>query len=274
MYCIRSALQRTHSYTVALQSRGAATATNFQSIKISPDDDGMRLDRWLRNRLNLPQSLLEKHLRKKDVSVSTTASPTSPWVKVGSNTRLQAGQYVLLSSALEEKKEVPVPEKEISPELTRILRSWVIYKDKHIIVLNKPAKVAVQGATDSVASLLGAFKYDYDEKPSIVHRLDKDTSGILLLARTKPVARDLSEAWRNHKVKKMYWAILVGKPEKRAGMIRAALTRRNKRDGDEPELVRLADPNSTVAKEEAVTAFNMIEWLGSTDSGFVRFFFI
>lgn len=80
------------------------------------------------------------------MSIAATSSvPPKEWAKVTSNSRLKAGQFVLLDNSLEEKKEAPQPEQEIPAELVSTMRSWIIFKDSHIIVLNKPNKVSVQG---------------------------------------------------------------------------------------------------------------------------------
>ncbi len=110
-----------------------------------------------------------------------------------------------------------------------MIQEAVLWKDEHMIVLNKPAGLPSQGGSGQgdrhVDGLTEALKFGYKEKPKLVHRLDKDTSGVLLLARTDRVARALSEALRHREARKIYWAVVAGVPHPRQGSIKFGLVK-------------------------------------------------
>jgi 23S rRNA pseudouridine955/2504/2580 synthase len=108
-----------------------------------------------------------------------------------------------------------------------MIQAAVLFKDEHLIVLNKPAGLPSQGGSGQgdrhVDGLAEALKFGYKDKPKLVHRLDKDTSGVLMLARTDRVARALSEALRHRAARKIYWAVVAGVPHPKQGSIKFAL---------------------------------------------------
>ena len=121
--------------------------------------------------------------------------------------------------------DAPAPKAEtsVAPADAEMIRKAVIYRDDHIIALNKPPGLPTQGGskqTRHVDGLAEALKFDLEEKPRLVHRLDKDTSGVLLLARTRAVAADLTKAFRARDTRKIYWAAVAGTPLPRMGTIR------------------------------------------------------
>jgi len=127
---------------------------------------------------------------------------------------------------------------QITPEVRKKVRSWVIHKDDDIIVINKPAGLAVQGGTkvrECLANYLPALTYTAGSPPKLVHRLDRDASGIMVLARTTEIARHLSEMWEAKEIKKLYWAVLIGAPIPRNNIIKTALGVKRLPEG--PELV-------------------------------------
>jgi 23S rRNA pseudouridine955/2504/2580 synthase len=111
---------------------------------------------------------------------------------------------------------------EIDPGEAADLKRRVLYKDASVIALDKPGGLAVQGGTRTerhLDAMLDALRFDAEERPKLVHRLDRDTSGVLLLARTTPAARALAEAFRHKDARKLYWAVTVGVPERSSGTI-------------------------------------------------------
>ena len=186
-------------------------------IKIKPEDDDIRLNRWfLREYPALSLSRLQKLLRTKQIKVDGKRAETS--------TRLKMGQEVRIPP-LDNEKAQP-DSKQITPKDIDYMKSLVIYKDKDIIVLNKPSGLAVQGGTNTtrhIDGMLEALKYENSEKPKLVHRIDKETSGILLLARNRKIAEVLTKAFREHTIQKTYLAILRGCPDKLAGEINKPL---------------------------------------------------
>ena len=186
-------------------------------IKIKPEDDGIRLNRWfLREYPALSLSRLQKLLRTKQIKVDGKRAETS--------TRLTAGQEVRLPPLDNEKAAPEI--KTISNKDIEYITSMVIYKDKNIIVLNKPSGLAVQGGTNTtrhIDGLLEALKFELAEKPRLVHRIDKDTSGLLVLARNRQTAETLTKAFREHTLQKTYLALTRGCPDQFAGEINLPL---------------------------------------------------
>ncbi len=186
-------------------------------VKIKPEDDGIRLNRWfLREYPSLSLSRLQKLLRTKQIKVDGKKAETS--------TRLAAGQELRLPP-LDNEKAV-IDDKKLSDKDIEYIQSMVIFKDKNIIVLNKPSGLAVQGGTNTtrhIDGLLDALMFENNERPKLVHRIDKDTSGLLLLARNRQYADILTKAFREHSLQKTYLALVRGCPEPREGVINFAL---------------------------------------------------
>lgn len=186
-------------------------------VKIKPEDDGIRLNRWfLREYPALSLSRLQKLLRTKQIKVDGKKAETS--------TRLAAGQELRLPPLDNEK--AAVDDKKLSDKDIEYIKSMVIFKDNNIIVLNKPSGLAVQGGTNTtrhIDGLLDALKFENNERPKLVHRIDKDTSGLLLLARNRQYADILTKAFREHSLQKTYLALVRGCPEPREGVINFAL---------------------------------------------------
>lgn len=186
-------------------------------VKVKEQDDGMRLNRWfLKYYPNLPLSRLQKLLRTKQIKVDGKKCETS--------LKLEAGQEIRIPP-LEDKPQ----EKEkdfVSDKNSEMIKSMVIYKDNNIIVLNKPSGLAVQGGTNTfhhIDAWLPALKYEKEDAPKLVHRIDKDTSGLLVLARDRKNAEILTKAFREHNLQKTYLALVRGCPKKMSGEIKAPL---------------------------------------------------
>ena len=186
-------------------------------IKVKEADDGMRLNRWfLKYYPGLSLGRFQKLVRTKQIKVNSA--------KAEANTRLEAGFEVRVPPLDNEKKEQVYVG--VSQSDTKFIESIVIYKDEKIIVLNKPSGLAVQGGTNTerhVDGMLEALKFEKDEKPKLVHRIDKDTSGVLVLARDRKTADMLTKAFREHNLKKTYLALARGVISKMAGEIKAPL---------------------------------------------------
>lgn len=191
--------------------------SGVELIEVKPQDDGMRLNRWfLKYYPDLPLSRLQKLLRTKQIKVDGA--------KVETSCKLVQGQVVRVPPLSDEKKASD--RKEISEKDKKFALSLVIYKDDNIIVLNKPSGLAVQGGTNTkfhIDKLLPALCFDKDEQPKLVHRIDKETSGILVLARNRKNAEILTKAFKGHELQKTYLAILEGIPAKDNMVITAPL---------------------------------------------------
>jgi 23S rRNA pseudouridine955/2504/2580 synthase len=226
---------------------------------ITVEDGDQRLDRWLRRMFpHISQGRIEKMCRKGEIRVDGG--------RVKASTRVENGQQVRLPP-LPDSDNRPAPEpSRISEADARMIRDCVIYRDAHVLALNKPAGLAVQGGSGQrrhVDGLAEALRFDLDEKPRLVHRLDKDTSGVLLLARTRAVAADLTAAFRHRETKKIYWAVVAGVPHPKAGTIRTGLVKAPghgaKGEGEKMLNVHPRDIDSTPGAKRAVTDYMVIE---------------
>ncbi len=194
------------------------------TVTIGDDDDGIRLDRWF-----------QRHVP--DVSFNVV----SRWARTGGirlngakaapGDRIAAGQSLLWPDNLPEMATPrPVmPERmPLSPEQVDYIRSMIIYQDAHAIVINKPPGLATQGGigiTTHVDGLLDGLQFEAAVRPKLVHRLDKDTSGVLLLARTARAAAFFSKGFAGRDARKTYWALTIGVPKVESGEIDAALSK-------------------------------------------------
>ncbi|MBW4709883.1 RluA family pseudouridine synthase [Roseobacter sp. YSTF-M11] len=194
--------------------------SRVQVLTVADDDADQRLDRWFRGKFpQISQGRIEKLCRKGEIRVDGG--------RVKAATRLAAGQQVRVPP-LPDQAAPPVETRRVSDADARLIQSCVIYRDDHVIALNKPAGLPTQGGskqTRHVDGLAEALKFGFDEKPRLVHRLDKDTSGVLLLARTRLAARALTAAMRHRDTRKIYWALVAGVPTPYLGEIRYGLVK-------------------------------------------------
>ena len=198
--------------------------SRVQTITVGPGDGDQRLDRWLKRHFpHLQQGRIEKMCRKGELRVDGGRCKAA--------TRLEVGQQVRVPP-LPEPGETPAPAAKPKPTVSdadaKMIRDAVIYRDDHIIALNKPPGLPVQGGSKQerhVDGLAEALRFDYDEKPRLVHRLDKDTSGVLLLALTREIAQALTGAIRHKQTRKIYWAVVAGVPTPYLGEIRFGLVK-------------------------------------------------
>ncbi len=197
--------------------------SGVRHVTVDDDGDGQRLDRWLRRIApSVSQGQIERMCRKGEIRVAGG--------RVKASTRLEGGQDVRLPPLREEVPPRRVPD--VAPTVSQadaaMIRAAVIYRDEDIIALNKPPGLAVQGGsgqTRHIDGLAEALRFDRDEKPRLVHRLDRDTSGVLLLARSGKAASWLTRAFQDRSARKIYWAAVAGVPSPRAGTIRFGLVK-------------------------------------------------
>ncbi|KZY33813.1 RNA pseudouridine synthase [Roseovarius sp. HI0049] len=195
--------------------------SGVQTLTVAEGDADQRLDRWLRRQFpHVPQGRIEKMCRKGELRVDGG--------RVKASTRLEAGQQVRIPPLPEPGEARPAEKPAVSEADAKMIRAAVIYRDDHIIALNKPPGLPVQGGsklTRHVDGMAEALRFGLEEKPRLVHRLDKDTSGVLIMARTRAVAAKLTEAFRHRDTRKIYWAAIAGVPTPRAGTIRFGLVK-------------------------------------------------
>jgi len=180
--------------------------------EVGAEEAELRVDRWFRRHFpDLGHGRLQKLLRTGQIRVDGR--------RVRADARLGAGQTVRIPP-LPEAPPRPAAAS-ASPADAARLEPLILYRDDALIVLDKPAGLAVQGGTATARHLdgmLGALASG-GERPRLVHRLDRDTSGVLVVARTARAAAALTRAFREHRVEKLYWAIIVGRPQPASGVI-------------------------------------------------------
>lgn len=222
---------------------------------VSTDDHDIRLDRWFKRHYPaLSHGMLEKHLRKGDVRVDGKKAKSSDRVAEGQ--KLEIRFKVETLESVEKKK----PEKRpVSPEDAKMLQKTVIYKDANVVIINKPFGLAVQGGTGiskSIDDLLGALTFDAKERPKLVHRLDRDTTGVLVLARSAKVAKILMQWFTGKDIEKTYLALIIGQPLPPGGTIDKPLAKCRVGEGDF-ELMKVDDSG-----KRAITEYQVVEMLG------------
>jgi 23S rRNA pseudouridine955/2504/2580 synthase len=194
---------------------------------VAGDEAGLRLDRWFQRHFpDLTHSALQKLLRTGQVRLDGKRAEGKDRVEPGQTVRLPPG----VSASAEQRAPSPKASRPaLSERDAREIESLVSYRDDWVIALNKPSGLAVQGGSGTerhVDGLLDGLRGGFEERPRLVHRLDKDTSGLLLIARSGLSARRLSESFRDRETEKLYWAVVVGVPAKREGVIDLPLAKR------------------------------------------------
>lgn len=216
----------------------------------------MRLDRWFKLHFpGLAFGQLQKLLRSGQIRLDGG--------RVKSDTRIAAGQAVRLPPQLIDKGA--------GRPLTRntmrdrgdldVLRAMLLHEDKKVLVFNKPAGLAVQGGSGvnrHVDSMLESMRSPKGEKPRLVHRIDRETSGILVVARTRGAAAELTKSFRHRDTQKTYWAVCKGVPRKREGQISTWMVKQRTPEGDRMRIARHGEPEA----DHAVSNYRVIDQAG------------
>jgi 23S rRNA pseudouridine955/2504/2580 synthase len=234
-----------------------AAMTEARTFTITLDDDGIRLDRWFK-----------RHLPDASFNI------VSRWARTGQlrldGKRVQPGDRVLAGQLVRVPPADPAPEKAAKPKPVRVrpelsddelafAQSLVIHRDTAAIVINKPPGLATQGGTKTdthVDGLLDALQFEAEGRPKLVHRLDKDTSGVLLLARSARAAAHFSKAFSSRTARKVYWALVMGVPSIEDGMIELAIA---KQPGSGGEKMHVDEKEGSPAR----TRYRVIERAGN-----------
>jgi len=217
---------------------------------IGPDEGDQRLDRWFRrNYPHISQGRIEKMCRKGEIRVDGS--------RVKGASRLEVGQQVRIPPMPD--TAAPQPEySRISDDDAKMMQAAVLYRDEAIIVLNKPAGLPTQGGSGQkrhIDGLAEALRFGAEEKPRLVHRLDKDTSGVLVLARNRMAAKALSDAFRHRDTRKIYWAAVAGVPAPSPGTIKFGLVKATGHGrGGEGEKMRCIHPRDVIDTPNAKRA--------------------
>jgi 23S rRNA pseudouridine955/2504/2580 synthase len=230
--------------------------SGVQVIVVEAGEGDQRIDRWLRRKFpNVGQGRIEKMCRKGEVRLDGARVKTSSRVEEGQSVRVPP---------MPEPGDLPplVMRENVSAKDAELMKSIVLFKDDHLIVINKPHGLATQGGSKQlrhVDGLSAALAFGYDEKPRLVHRLDKDTSGVLLLARTRAMAAALTAALRHRETQKIYWAVVAGVPTPYLGEIKYGLVKAGghgpQGEGEKMVCVHPREVDSTPGAKRAITQY-------------------
>lgn len=231
------------------------------TITVDTDEAGMRLDRWFRERYpSLSFGHLQKLIRSGQVRVDGGRVKTS--------SRLEAGQSIRIppitggqDEAAPEGEGVPIPVVAGKEADAAFLRSLLLYEDATVFVFNKPFGLAVQGGsglTRHVDGLLEALRDAKGQKPRLVHRLDRDTTGVLVVARTRLAASKLAGAFRSRSTRKIYWALVAGVPKPRQGRISTWLAKEGGPEGEKMRVARHGEDDAS----HAVSLYSVVDQVG------------
>nr|WP_309503054.1 RluA family pseudouridine synthase [uncultured Roseovarius sp.] len=237
--------------------------SGVQTLHVSSDDGDQRLDRWLRRQFpHLSQGRIEKMCRKGDLRVDGG--------RVKPSTRLEVGQAVRIPPLPDAAEAAAFARAHVTDADAKMIRACVIYRDDHVIALNKPPGLPVQGGSKQhrhVDGLSEALRFGMEEKPRLVHRLDKDTSGVLVLARTREAAKGLTAAFRHRNTRKIYWAAVAGVPTPRMGTVKYGLVKAPghgaKGEGEKMHCLHPRDVDATPGAKHATTDYAVLEAAGS-----------
>ena len=229
--------------------------SGVQNKIVTADEEGMRLDRWFKTHFpSVRHGELEKYLRKGQVRVGGG--------RVKANRRLESGESVRIPPLPEQKANKSKEPRRASPEDVAAIRRMILFEDDALIALNKPYGLAVQGGAKTSAhidGMLSALEVK-GERPRLVHRLDRDTGGLLLIAKTRKAAQRLGDAFKGHDVEKTYWALTAGVPRPHEGTIDMAIAQKMVRvDGAEMERVVPAEGENA---KKAISDYQLIDEAG------------
>ena len=189
--------------------------TGVETRTVDRDEAGMRLDRWFK--LHYPGlgfGHLQKLLRSGQIRVDGGRVETS--------TRLATGQQVRVPPLQAGAERTQAPSVVRRSGDREVLAAAILHEDPQVLVLNKPAGLAVQGGsgvTRHIDAMLESFTDRHGRKPKLVHRLDRDTAGVLVVARTRTAAAFLAQAFKARETRKIYWALVAGVPRPPRGRV-------------------------------------------------------
>jgi 23S rRNA pseudouridine955/2504/2580 synthase len=224
-----------------------------ETIQVTGDEAGLRLDRWFR--VHFPEvgySYLQKLLRSGQVRVDSR--------RAQANLRLQAGQHVRVPQVVRtvgNSRPSVVPPPGLSKADRDFIERLILFEDEHVVVLNKPFGIAVQGGTGTkrhIDGLLAGMTDRFGDRPRLVHRLDRDTTGVLLVAKHRQAAAKLGRIFQTRAAAKTYWALVKGVPRPAQGKVEAALV---KAEPGEQELAMHATTHYAVIDRVA----HKVAWL-------------
>ena len=228
-----------------------------ETIQVAASEDGLRIDKWMRIHFpNVTYGYLQKLLRSGQIRVDSK--------RIKGDQRLTTGQEVRVPRAAREPQQPSGgPSLRPPPGLSKadrtFIESLILFEDDDVVVLNKPFGIAVQGGTGTkrhIDGLLAGMIDRFGDRPRLVHRLDRDTTGVLLVAKHRDAAAKLGRTFQTRSAAKTYWALLKGVPKPPQGKVEAALVKASGPDGDR---VRKAEPGEQDRAMHATTHYSVIE---------------
>jgi 23S rRNA pseudouridine955/2504/2580 synthase len=242
----------------AARTKGAAVpadrpapSSGVQTVNVTGDESGMRVDRFLEARFpGLSFSHIQRIIRKGELRVNgKRAQPKD---------RLQAGQAVRIPPLRLDQPKPRSAASEADEKTRAFLKSIILHEDPDLLVLNKPMGLAVQGGSGTTRHLDGMLEVLRDaqgQRPRLVHRLDKDTAGCLLVAKTRFAASALAKTFRSRSARKIYWALVVGVPKPHQGRISTFLAKEEREDDSFMRIARHGEEGAS----HAVTYYAVVE---------------
>ena len=227
-------------------------------LEVKEKYDGIRLDKWfLANFPNLKFGHLQKLLRSGQIRIDSKRAKGSSRIQTGQKIRIPPLDAEAISP---NTKKLATENYKLSNDERNILKKIIIYEDENIVALNKPYNIAVQGGSKQKQYLDGMlssyFREQKKPRPHLVHRLDKETSGILILAKDENIARKLGKIFKERGAEKYYWAVCLGRPEFESGEIIASLKKHKASHG---EYITVDEKDGKYAK----TYYQVVEQLGN-----------
>jgi len=222
-----------------------------QTVAVSADETGMRVDRFLEARFpGLSFSHIQRIIRKGELRVNgRRAQPKQ---------RLEAGQAVRIPPLRLDQPKARSAGSEADDKTREFLKSITLYEDADVLVLNKPMGLAVQGGSGTTLHLDGMLEVLRDahgQRPRLVHRLDKDTAGCLLVAKTRFAASALAKTFRSRSARKIYWALVAGVPKPRQGRVSTFLAKEEREDDSFMRIARHGEEGAS----HAVTYYAVVD---------------
>ncbi|MBP8234902.1 RluA family pseudouridine synthase [Rhizorhabdus sp.] len=230
---------------------------------VADDDDGIRLDRWFKRHMpDTSFNIVSRWARTGQLRVDGRRAAPGDRIEAGQTIRVPPAEVAAAATAAANAAKAKRPERPrepLTPEEIAFAQSLVIHRDRQAIVINKPPGLATQGGTKTemhVDRLLDALQFDAESRPKLVHRLDKDTSGVLLLARTSRAAAHFAKAFSSRTARKVYWAVCTDVPSIEDGMIELPI---GKQPGTGGEKMYVDQKEGSPAR----TRYRMIDRVGN-----------
>ncbi len=233
------------------KAESPALPIKVQTVVVTADENNMRVDRFLEARFpGLSFSHIQRIVRKGELRVNGK--------RADSKDRLEEGQSVRIPPLRLDAPKLAGALSEAEEKTLQALKAMTLYEDDDVLVLNKPAGLAVQGGsgtTRHVDQMIEVMRDAKGQKPRLVHRLDKETSGCLLIAKTRFAATELTGSFRHRSARKIYWALVAGVPKPKQGRISTYLA---KEESEEDTIMRIAAHGDEGASH-AVTYYAVVE---------------